>query len=131
MPGQWHLPYVTADDNLEVPVSSVLGFTDKEELRRISTARCARVSYRTFEGRTPSRDEDLALYARLLSRQPVHASPAEHQATPDEIWPDRSGVGKTFKRPDLHGNFYGWIQHRKLIQGEHGEDFECGIEGVL
>lgn len=54
-----------------------------DELIQLSVARCARVSYLTHEGKRPPIEDDLALYDRLLGSIPLHASPAEHQASPD------------------------------------------------
>lgn len=91
----WHLPYVT-DREREVLKDSLLP--------KLSTARCARVSYLTHDGAEPDIDKDLDLYERLVGSRPIHASPAEHQAYPTRYANDRSG------------NFTGWVQHRKLIE---------------
>ena len=56
--------------------------------------------------------KDLGLYERLVGSQPLHASPTEHQATPDEL------IDDMWLNEDLHGNFSGWIQFRKSIPGE-------------
>jgi hypothetical protein len=93
-PGEWHLPYVD-DDSLTADVAI-----------RLSVARCARVSYLTQDGRKPEIAEDLALYDRLIAGVPLHASPAEHQGTPD------------WSKPYYHGNFKSWIQYRKTLSGE-------------
>lgn len=101
-PGQWHLPYVRADERAAL--------TD-EVLKKVSTARCARVSYLTHDGKEPDIGKDLELYERLVGSRPLHASPAEHQATPDY----RSDSFGHFN-PALSGNLAGWIQHRKEIE---------------
>ena len=104
---EWHLPYVKDEELIE---------HDVEVTRKISVARCARVSYLTHDGRQTTVEEDLQLYDRLLGSQPMHASPAEHQATPDRLlnpdWPN--GWAKS----SLHGNLRGWIQFRKTLSGE-------------
>ena len=51
----------------------------------------------------------------LLEQRPVHASPAEHQATPDRQ--ALAGYGG-WEHPELHGNFDGWVQYRKLLPAE-------------
>lgn len=104
--GQWHLPYVTAEEMALHPEEAV------DHLIRLSVARCARVSYLTHEGRAPNAEEDLRLYDRLVGSRPLHASPAEHQASPDV----RDGDG-TWWSPHLHGNFTGWVQYRKVLEG--------------
>ncbi|MFZ0666997.1 MAG: FAD-dependent thymidylate synthase [Acidimicrobiales bacterium] len=86
--GEWHMPYVSGDE------VELLG---EDAARRVSAARCARVSYLTHDGkRDPAKD--LELYDRLTSAVPPHASPLEHVATPE------SGVPL--------GNFVGWRQLR-------------------
>jgi thymidylate synthase ThyX len=114
LPGEWHLPYIFPRQSVveEVLVDDVgvgLNWAIKA-----SVARCARVSYLTQEGKAPSVEEDLALYDRLMSSVPLHASPAEHQATPDRPNPYKGEWRSSY----LHGNFKGWIQYRKTLVGE-------------
>jgi hypothetical protein len=111
--GGWHLPYITPDEVREhgIDVCKVL-----------STARCARLSYKPFDGKADL-DAEKARYDRLVVSRPVHASPAEHQATPDVY---RWGHGDNYNnlvwdKPHLHGNFIGWVQHRKMIPHECAE----------
>ncbi len=115
--GQWHLPYVDPLKELNLlPSKPEGGFDDKwayELMIKLSVARCARVSYLTHEGKTPDIVADLALYDRLVGSVPLHASPAEHQATPDEF-----DDGYPLQ-PDLHGNFWGWVQFRKTLPNEN------------
>lgn len=89
-PGEYHLPYISADD-----FSMYL----LPDLIAISVARCARVSYLTHSG-VRNVTEDLAMYKRLISADPPHESPLEHVATPVE--------------PGMYslGNFPGWDQWR-------------------
>ena len=86
--GEWHLPYVDS-------TSSGRDFVNC----KLSAARCARVSYLTHDGQTPSRSKDLELFERLAGGKPFHASPLEHQASPGEV---------------LTGNFSHWTQFRKM-----------------
>jgi hypothetical protein len=120
-PGQWHLPYVREEDWLLV--GGEKGIMDREALKvliKLSVARCARVSYLTQAGEPPKMEDDLKLYERLVGAQPLHASPAEHQATPDTFnGTDRGGI---WAQPEFHGNFGGWIQYRKLLAGEYVSD---------
>lgn len=117
-PDDWHLPYVTHAD---WDASSSLDTIDDRQqlLCRVSVARCARVSYLTHDGRQTTIEEDLALYDRLVGSQPIHASPAEHQATPDDKWHAMGQGLNQWKSPELHGNFNGWIQYRKTLPGEN------------
>ena len=132
--GDWHLPYV--DLNVDYPVVERLlqvGRITRDMpkptevysvLVKLSTARCARVSYLTHDGNTPVIDEDIKLYERLVGGNPLHASPTEHQATPD-TWNkgDFEGYGAGWDYPHLHGNLTGWQQHRKFLPGENVTSF--------
>jgi hypothetical protein len=103
--GEWHLPYVTSDEKSDPEISLAT-------LVHVSIARCARISYRSFEGKSSMVGTDMLLANKLIGTQPLHASPAEHQATPDF---ER-------KQPHLWGNFDGWIQYRKMLGNEYVED---------
>lgn len=111
--GEWHLPYVLPED-FEL---------DIEVVKKISAARCARVSYKLFDGSKPNAEGDIDLYEKLLrglltgDMEPGHMSPLEHQATPLDSATARSGP------------FRGWKQHRKEIAGENMTfDYEAAIE---
>jgi hypothetical protein len=93
----WHLPYIAGTHAKLQPIA---------EQRKISVARCARVSYKPFDGEYEDIERDLALYDRLVSASPRHASPLEHIATP--ATPE--------ERPQ--GNFRGWHQLRHMIDLE-------------
>lgn len=93
--GDWHLPYITEDDRVEAAHAH-------ETLRRVSAARCGRVSYLTQDGRRDL-EEDLKLYDRFVSADPPHASPLEHVATPAPTTDSRQ-----------LGNLRGWLQLRHV-----------------
>lgn len=114
----WHLPYVTVDEWRSLLARHAAIQDHAFDIgRRISVARCARVSYLTQDGRSPNIDEDLKLYERLVGSVPLHASPCEHQAIPD--CPYKGGeAGSKWQQPHLHGNFTGWIQYRQLLPGQ-------------
>lgn len=124
-PGEWHLPYISADESISAyaeansKVSIQDGLTLLEQMKRVSIARCARVSYLTHDGRPTTVEEDLALYERLVGGAPLHASPAEHQATPD-IWVSYEGQRELphYEHPKQHGNLNGWRQLRKMLPNE-------------
>lgn len=97
--GAWHLPYVKGIERLYVDSDS--------DLRKVSAARCARVSYLTHDGKRDI-DKDLELYEKLVSADPPHWSPLEHVATPVEVLPGDEGM------PHTVGNFDGWDQLRHL-----------------
>lgn len=119
-PGYWHLPYITADDwewwKAEMCKRGLSGATYealKSDIIKVSVARCARVSYLTHDGKKPDIYDDLKLYDRLVGAAPLHASPAEHQATPDIY------LNMGWMERHLHGNFVGWVQYRKTLPNEN------------
>lgn len=69
--GDWHLPYISDADRFAYPL---------EDLIRISSARCCRVSYLNHDGKQSSYADDMALFNRLAGSFPPHMSPLEHQA---------------------------------------------------
>jgi hypothetical protein len=94
--GGWHTPLLQPDESA----------LDLETRRRISAARCARVSYLTHEG-VREIERDLELYDRL--RGDRHLSPFEHVATPA---PDGA----------FQANFRGWLQMRREIEAAIAKD---------
>jgi thymidylate synthase ThyX len=113
-PGEWHLPYIQ-DKEKHLP---------EDYLLRISTARCARVSYLNHDNSNPDIDKDMALWKTLY--ESGHMSPFEHQATPMEIpkWnpldvdlnADIKGVTHYDTAGNAwSGNFKGWVQQRHII----------------
>ena len=106
----WHMPYIQGDEHgLALNVQ-----------QKISVARCARVSYLTHDGKRDI-DKDLQLYERLLTGSGHgHWSPFEHVA----MSTDMQGCYYDFAtdtwswEPIRCGNFKGWLQYRKVHQGE-------------
>lgn len=125
-PGQWHLPYITKQDLTAVHMSfgaTLLGTRHKgltETLCKISAARCARISYAPFDGNA-SYERELERYNSLVSSDRIHASPLEHQATPDSVLYDDAD-GLVYDAPEHHGNLSGYIQFRKTVPGENHDD---------
>jgi thymidylate synthase ThyX len=97
--GEWHLPLVDQDEREQLSI---------ENLKKISTGRCARVSYLTHEGKRDI-NEDIALHDRLLTSG--HWSPFEH-------------VAQALDRDIRTGNFIGWRQYRKSFETEHPGQIE-------
>jgi thymidylate synthase ThyX len=104
--GWWHMPYIQPGEN------EILrdGEHYLDRLKRISAARCARISYLTHDGKR-DQQADLDLFDRLVKRaqdsnKPGHWSPLEHVARaqhPQVCW---------------SGNFHGWTQYRKSFAEE-------------
>mgnify|MGYP001164607978 FL=1 len=84
---EMHIPFIS--DGFAKPVER-------------SVARCARVSYTLRDG-TTSIEKDLELYDRLVGSEPLHASPAEHQAI-------------ALESDEFCRNFRGWKQHRVFLE---------------
>jgi hypothetical protein len=89
-----HLPYVLTDERETYSV---------EACRKLSAARCARVSYLTHDGKKPDFDRDVKLHDDLVGGRPIHASPTEHQATAQ-------------KSNTFYKNFRGWKQYREDVE---------------
>lgn len=109
--GEWHLPYVTDEEQDELAIEHHPRVAT-ELAKKVSAARCARVSYLTFEGKSPVIEADLKLFDKLAGGVPLHASPLEHQATPRL---PHSGWAYPC------GNFHGWAQFRKEFDNEDAE----------
>lgn len=141
--GEWHLPYVDIQGS---PGGAYYVNYDGHEMElydaiKCSVARCARVSYMKHDNTNPSIEDDIDLYNALATRpytmkngmylpedDPIHASPAEHQATPmtyeslclslagPNEWDD--GTSHMGTSGSLwSGNFKSWVQYRKLVEG--------------
>ncbi len=97
--GEWHLPFCDQ-------------YTDAhsiETLKKISTARCARVSYLNFEGNIDYA-KDVVLHDDLMSSG--HWSPFEHPA-------------EALDNSDRYGNFTGYKQYRKFFSNENRTSFDA------
>ncbi len=119
-PDEWHLPYVTDEDIAELKaLTAGEGARPDawlELAKQVSAARCCRVSYLKHDGTRASLAEEIALCDRLAAARPIHASPFEHQATPDN-WFDPSVTSDPgWANPQLHGNLVGWRQNRKFLE---------------
>ena len=99
--GEWHIPY---GDRMPD------GLEDTTKLK-IATARAARVSYLTMDGRIDT-DKDVALHDSLASNG--HWSPFEHVCQA--------------KKSANKGNFYGWEQYRHSFSMENRK---CDLKKLL
>jgi thymidylate synthase ThyX len=99
--GEWHLPYL---DGYNILPKDVLPSKPNdiylEDAKKLSASLCAQVSYRKSD---ESIEKAIRIYDRLVTSEPIHASPFEHQATPA-----KSNIV-------ISGNFRGWIQFRSTI----------------
>lgn len=87
-----HIPFVNDD-------------IGEDESFKLSTARCARVSYTLRDG-SIDKEKDIVLHDALVIAEPLHASPAEHQAA-------------AMKDDSFNRNFRGWSMYRnKLEKGD-------------
>ena len=110
--GDWHLPYVDEVDASEVYYNGIGDGPADMDWRKVSTARCARISYLTHDGKR-SVTKDLDLFERLVQGSGFgHWSPHEHVATP--------GTSDCKSGP-----YVGWLQYRKFFQNECAKDRPC------
>lgn len=110
--GEWHLPYVDFDTNHVMDVLlTEEAWPDPQPGRivtlldaiKASVARCARTSYITHGDAYPNVLKDFALHDRLVVAEPLHASPAEHQAM-------------ALEDGTLVKNFRGFRQYRDMLE---------------
>lgn len=97
--GEWHVPFGDKLMGTDMPIELKL---------KVATARCARVSYLTFDGKH-EQGKDCQLHDDLLASS--HCSPFEHSA--------RAEAG-----PVRSGNLVGFTQYRKLLPNENRETFD-------
>lgn len=132
--GEWHVPYVDYTKTLgyTIPVGDDYenGRIDLtlDEALRVSSSCCAQVSYRVLDNSIEKAEK---IYHMLVTSEPIHASPFEHQATPiptheariewDTAYTHALGTpSKGITHYDRYGNAWsgnlcGWVQHRQLI----------------
>jgi hypothetical protein len=117
-PGSWHFPFI---DIHEVATTDIL--------INLSAARCAHLSYNDLEtGRRMTVERALGIAVKLKDTSPLHASPFEHQATPDVRLLDSFQNDHGWRSPSQHGNLPGWRQARKMIPGEAVAPLPAGYE---
>jgi thymidylate synthase ThyX len=104
-----HAPLVSSvDDWAILDLAGLDAKAQTDVIKKVSTGRCARVSYLTHDGRRDI-NEDIALHDRLIG--PGHWSPFEHVATASSDQNLRSG------------NFRGWFQYRKDFENENRTEY--------
>jgi thymidylate synthase ThyX len=91
----WHLPLIL-DDEKDLDIETKI---------KVSVGRAARISYLTHNG-VRDIQEDIKLYNRLITEEPLHASPGEH-------------VAMALDNSNYIGNYRGWLQHRKQLPNEN------------
>lgn len=138
--GEYHIPFGDTFDPIRLLAvateNGAINYTTNEALKnaitqaklKIAIARCARVSYLNFEGKDDYL-ADIKLFHTLTDMG--HMSPTEHVGiAADKAW-YRSGNGDKGTdwagRPSISadgwsGNFKGFIQYRKIIDGENKTD---------
>ena len=108
--GEWHLPMFKGADDY-------MGYASWEVILKIATARCARLSYLTFDGDIEPA-KDIELHDRLVASG--HWSPFEHcaQAT-DPRAKDFAWTLAHRSNFDSGAEFFeGWHQYRKTFENE-------------
>lgn len=106
--GEWHIPF---SDKHNEDLS-------KEDLIKVCTARAARLSYLTFDGKF-SPEKDYKLHDDLI--RDGHFSPTEHAAQAEyEFEVNRFGESTT----SFHKNFKGFKQYREFLPLENRKEFD-------
>jgi len=123
-PGQWHIPF---GDQMDVarlhsmltdnPLEEVKSWRVEELQIKIATARCARVSYLNYEG-GDDYEKDIKLHDSLSSMG--HWSPFEHCARAMTF--EECGWTPDGEVTPWSGNFKGFVQYRKMFEGENKSD---------
>ena len=96
--GEWHTPYIRETDKDQLQYTTVESDWVKvankypkidliqnqitDVLKKVSAARCARVSYLNHDGTNPDIDADVDIFEKLRTSDPMHPSPLEHVLTP-------------------------------------------------
>jgi len=108
--GEWHIPFGERIDDIRLlkTLSEINGDWAaspaqlEESRKKISIARCARISYLNYEGKDDYA-ADIKLCDRLSANNPKHLSPTEH-------------IAQAQKNSDWNGNFRGFLQYRKFLR---------------
>ena len=115
--GIYHLPFLQQVELNQVEQSNFYDWA------KVSSARCARASYNNHFGKAPSFQEDMDLFAKLVEKPPIHASPTEHigllTSTSNVVlskidYADGSSI--VVALPYTSRNFDGWTQFREWVE---------------
>ena len=118
--GQWHIPFgdkITMENFRTHPEEELMEFTDWYKCK-IATARCARLSYMTFEGEIDY-EKDIALHNHLLKSH--HMSPFEHCAramSDEEYHSFRKGKHEVELMDNTENHYW-------FIEDDSGEEGWC------
>jgi len=135
--GEWHTPYVDhlRDSGGNLVYQSEGEPISLEDALAISSSCCAQVSYRNLDN---SLEKAKKIFGILIEMKPLHASPFEHVATPfseqynmDMVSLHGKAAEMGHELPQLlyNGNFKGWNQYRKHLDGENiTETFEKPVD---
>jgi uncharacterized protein YjhX (UPF0386 family) len=118
--GEWHLPLIGVNDEDR---EALVEYGD-HDLCRISTGRCARVSYLTHDGiRNPG--ADIALHNKL--KLDGHMSPFEHQA---QMLTDREWDALLAARQRVFAALWGILPHAEAQQRADAVLYSGNLRGV-
>lgn len=108
-PWNWHLPFITDQERVNANKGKYDGrsrYYNCLFLAKLSSARCARVSYLNHDGSAPDLAKDQGLFAKLVADpRAIHASPLEH---PAHALPDPTQWSR---------NLRGFKQFREIYEG--------------
>jgi len=112
----YHLPFIKIEEVLLALSASDINKTIDEmpystfwRLAQLSAARCCRVSYNNVDGSSSTIEDDIRLFEKLITHDPLHASPFEHQAFCGYTGAEEPvNPARNFDAP--------WIQNRSLVE---------------
>jgi len=103
-----HLPYTEGVD-MTLPLDT---------LAMISSARCARTSYKTFDNKVSTVKDDLDLCKKLTDQ--AHLSPFDHPAIADFVSYDHTREGWFWANPADARQYWGWRPYRVWVEKKLG-----------
>jgi hypothetical protein len=122
-PNNWHLPYIDKEDwknvdNIVHPNDSSLNL-----IIRISAARCARLSYLSFDtGKRSTIEEDLKLYDRLVGGEIMHCYDNETEVLTNKGFENWNNITENSKLASIDystGKFMGFEIPTNIIHSEY------------
>ncbi len=119
-PGEWHMPFgdrVTDEDIDKAFENTKCLYTYDGTRKKVAVARCARLSYLTYDGEFDIL-KDVKLANQLLLNK--HLSPFEHiaKAMSKEEWGDNRVYEYGWIKTGWMKNFRGFMSYRSLLEAE-------------
>ena len=109
--GKWHIPFEDKMDMEQVKdISSIFNIPENEIKLQISVARCARLSYLTFDNEI-DHSKDISLFFTL--KESKHLSPFEHVAKSMNWFEYLTNINTSKSKFKLSEKVFGWSNNFK------------------